>query len=205
MNGKINESTFESNKVEDDRDSNGNIISRDFLINKENCQRAKSLSSLVQRQERLDLIHKLKTEQYNKDVIIYNTETAKYAINTKCENRMIYTFNKIRSLTTLLSTVTEINLPFADIKSNLTAEDMGRHNHKGTLHTNKPTITQMKTFIQLRNKITKFTGKKPVYVQLKNVSKNDLIDRCLGCVNVTINDRHFERPVPVGPRELVQP
>ena len=45
MNGRIDESTFDTNDIEPDRDSQGNLVSRDFTISKENCQRAKILSA----------------------------------------------------------------------------------------------------------------------------------------------------------------
>jgi hypothetical protein len=210
INGKISEKTYDNNNIENDRDSNGNLISRDFEINKENCQRAKSLSSLVQRQERLDLIHRLKTEQYDKDVILYNTETDKYKINTEYEYRIAVTYHKIqmqnhqRSTNNQSSSSSPSFLAFSHITSGLTTQHLGRHMYKGELSKSKLTITQLKTFIQLRHKLTKFTGKKPVYMRLQNLSKDTLIDRALECIATPLNQRHFSLPTPVGPKDTVE-
>ena len=56
VNGRIEETTFETKGVVSDFDSVGNHVNRDFGIRKENCQRAKILSSDNQRQARLDMM-----------------------------------------------------------------------------------------------------------------------------------------------------
>ena len=53
INGRIEKSSFGTNNVPRDYDSLGNKVNHDFDIKKENCQRAKSLSSKAQRQSRI--------------------------------------------------------------------------------------------------------------------------------------------------------
>ena len=45
LNGKIQESSYDAENIDNDKDTYGNIISRDFSISKENCQRSKVLSA----------------------------------------------------------------------------------------------------------------------------------------------------------------
>ena len=52
MNGLVEEASYNKEKIDHDRDRAGNIITRDFGISRENCQRAKILSCETQRQAR---------------------------------------------------------------------------------------------------------------------------------------------------------
>ena len=47
-NGRVDESSFDKADVVQDKDSRGKVVSRDFGIQKENCQQAKTLSALAQ-------------------------------------------------------------------------------------------------------------------------------------------------------------
>ena len=66
LKGRIEESSFEREGVVSDYDSIGNHVNRDFGIRKENCQRAKILSSENQRQARLEMIQSIKQQQIDK-------------------------------------------------------------------------------------------------------------------------------------------
>jgi hypothetical protein len=63
LNGRIDEMSFDKLNVDHDKDSLGNLVSRDFNISKENCQRAKVLSSDTQRKERIKLKNQLKKKK----------------------------------------------------------------------------------------------------------------------------------------------
>ena len=69
LNGMISEKTFDVEGVDPDRDSAGNMISRDFQISKENCQHAKVLSSQTQRDERVELIKEIREKEVEKELI----------------------------------------------------------------------------------------------------------------------------------------
>ena len=55
MQGRIEESSFDSANIDHNQDRAGNIISCNLGISKENCQRANILSCETQRQARLEL------------------------------------------------------------------------------------------------------------------------------------------------------
>ena len=48
MNGRIKELSYDKEKIDQDRDIFGNIVTRDFGISCQNCQHAKVLSANVQ-------------------------------------------------------------------------------------------------------------------------------------------------------------
>ena len=73
-NGRIEEGTFDKLGVVMDKDSFGNDISRNFGIHHKTCQRAKVLSSKVQRQYRLDLHKAIKLHQYKKYIEAYQAK-----------------------------------------------------------------------------------------------------------------------------------
>ena len=99
LNGRVEESTFETNNIESDKDSQGNDVTRDFEISKENCQRAKILSASKQRQARLDLIDSIKVAQDKKHTELYDKETDKYTINSFCCKRILDTYIHTRTAT----------------------------------------------------------------------------------------------------------
>ena len=77
MNRRIEESTYDKEKVDNDRDRLGNIISRDFGISCENCQRAKILSYETQRQARIQLRQSILKKEIEKRIALYLNETKK--------------------------------------------------------------------------------------------------------------------------------
>ena len=106
--GKIEEASYDANNVIKDYDSLGNEVNCDFDIQKENCQRAKSLSSKAQRQSRIKLKDSIKLKQNRKHQVLFQTETKKYNDNTQCENQILGIFNKISpSITTTSSSKSE--------------------------------------------------------------------------------------------------
>lgn len=70
LNGRIEESKFDKEGVVSDFDDEGNLISQDFGISKENCQRAKVLSATTQREERIALMADIKKNTQRKTSII---------------------------------------------------------------------------------------------------------------------------------------
>ena len=75
LNGRIVESSFDTANVEHDRDSKGEVVSRDFDIARENCQRAKVLSCQTQRNERIELIKTIKEAEELKQISLFETES----------------------------------------------------------------------------------------------------------------------------------
>ena len=59
FNGRIEKSSFDDNNVPVDTNSFGEEVDRNFEIQKENCQRAKCLSSKMQRKARIKLREQL--------------------------------------------------------------------------------------------------------------------------------------------------
>ena len=89
LNGKIEESSFDKEKLDLDRDSVGTIVTRDFGISKENCQRAKVLSCDIQRKARQDLRKEVQKIQYEKLVDLYEDEQKRYDLNQVCESKIV--------------------------------------------------------------------------------------------------------------------
>ena len=83
LNGRIDEDVFDKEEVVRDYDSNGNYVTRDFEVGKENCQRAKILSCQNQRQARLDLMESIKLIAIQKQTLLYDTGTKKYNLNNE--------------------------------------------------------------------------------------------------------------------------
>ena len=66
LTGRIEESSFDEANVPNDKDSKNNIVSRDFGIRKENCQRAKVLSAPTQRLLRKQMIATIQKDKNKK-------------------------------------------------------------------------------------------------------------------------------------------
>ena len=189
-NGRIDESTFDRLGVVMDKDSNGNEISRNFGIHRETCQRAKVLSSKVQRQARLDLQKRIQLHQYEKHDEAYKAETNKYAHNAECEKRLTTIFDRTSVDTTHDNTDTKSNKSFISISQHLTIQHFG-HNGNKKLKKFIPTIDQLKAFIQLRYPIIKFAKLKPIYKPLTRKTKEELILLCSECVQLPLLPRHY--------------
>ena len=197
MNGRISEAKYDEEGVERDKDSLGNEVSRDFEISSENTQRAKVLSSKVQRDERLNLIATIKENETNHQLALKEVEAKRYKHNSDCENRIAILFNTIQNLqksttSTQMANETKesIQTPrrsFEHIIPNLTEEHFGRHKYS-KLSKLKPTMQQMKHFIQVRDDITHTKRNTRVYRSFpKKINRDSLIDICL---NVLTKMKH---------------
>ena len=77
LTGRIEESSFDNANGVLDRDTNNNIVSRDFGIQKENCQRAKILSASTQILLQKQLVQSISKDKAKKHGILYDRETKK--------------------------------------------------------------------------------------------------------------------------------
>ena len=197
MTGRIDESTYDDENVDNDRDRMGNIISRDFGISRENCQRAKILSCETQRQARIQLRDSILKKEQEKRITLYLNESKKYELNTECESRIRSTYLFITSQPNNISQLNSDNRPsFDSIASLLTDMHFGRHKIKG-ISKIKPNCDHIKAFIQVRHKITEYKGGAPIYKPLQQIKRDELISMCIEYKTKPILRRQF----PVDPRE----
>jgi hypothetical protein len=187
LTGRIEESSFNNENVELDRDSKNNVVNRDFGIQKENCQRAKILSAPTQIQLRKQLVQTISEDRAKKHGILYDRETKKRDLNTQCEERIRECY----------FTALEIDLlpraSFKHITQYLTTFHFGRNKQKGYSKF-KPNRDQLIAFIQLRHPIVKFTGQRPNYLSLKNKSRDELVDIGYQSRHLPVLQRHFIEP-----------
>ena len=85
------------------------------------------------------------------------------------------------TLTTSTSDSQHSIKPFADITTTVNEIHFGRNNLKGLYKKLQQTKEQLKTFIQLRHDVQKISKNKLQYITCKDLSKDQLIDRCLTC------------------------
>ena len=180
LNGLISEESFDKHSVEMDKNSKGEEVSRHHGISRENMQRAKILSAPTQREERAQLIrdNKLAELDHLKKILIQ--ERKRYETNLECENRiceLMHQINNIGNVSQLDKSIERKQ--FSDIKQLITEQHFGRHDFK-KLKKYQPTVVQMKSFIQVRDKLT-FTKKNArVYRPIAAKTKRDqYIDLCL--------------------------
>ena len=86
--GVVKESTFNALNVPYDTNSNGEVVSRDFNIQQENRQRAKTLTCDTQVTERRDRLYEIRMNHFRKLDALYTTEQKKYDDNTESENKL---------------------------------------------------------------------------------------------------------------------
>lgn len=94
LKGMISEQRFDQLSVPKDTDTNGNIVERDMPITQENRQRAKSLSSQYQIDERRNAIYSKQMIIYHKEEKLYRSEEETFNDNTECEQRIVSFFKK---------------------------------------------------------------------------------------------------------------
>ena len=134
---------------------------------------------------------------------MYESESKIYQRNELCEDRIIKLYEAMKQRqdsTTIDSTPTKttptsIETPrftFINITTLLTIEHFGRHKYKGYSKLKKPTVEQLRAFIHVRQKITQFKGRSPVYNSLKRFKQDTLIDMCFDRRNDPIQSRQFE-------------
>ena len=198
LNGRIEEKTFDEENVVRDYDSNGNYVSRDFDVIKENCQRSKILSCQNQRDARLALMESIKLLQQQKQTSLFDVESKKYTLNEECTERICngyYAILKIEqtSNTDTIEQDTIMRKTFTELKTEIKESHLGRNNHKG-ISKYKPTMDHMKAFIQLRNKVTKYQNNKPVYKKVDHFKKDDLIDECMLHLHLPLQPRLYQAP-----------
>ena len=178
LNGRVEESSFDKEKLDMDRDSLGNIITRDFGISKENCQRAKVLSCDTQRKARQTLKKEIKIKEYEKLVALYEDEVKRYNLNEECESKVVTSYYKIRSMNTTASDSNETTIKtYAELTSKFTIEHFGCHKHKG-LYKFKPHSKHLKAFLNVRQVIKEQKASGPVYDSLHNIKVDELISKC---------------------------
>ena len=148
MTGRIEESTYDKEGVDHDRDRFGAIISRDFGISRENCQRAKILSCETQRQARILLRESIIKKEKEKRILLYLNEKKKYDLNFECENRIMDTYFSITNQPSLSQLGSEHRPSFDSLTSLLTDVHFGRHKIKG-ISKIKLNYDHFKAFIQV--------------------------------------------------------
>ena len=187
LTGRIDEKTFDRDNVVRDYDNVGNYITRDFGISKDNCQHAKILSAPNQRQERIALIATIQKNMNDKQKAMFNTESTKYKLQDECIERVIKGYNALSNIEPInniptLQTNPEssciLRTTFMHLIPNLKHTHFGLNKHKG-YSIYRPTMPQMKAFIQLREEVTTFKKNKPVYKKLKDQTSEQLIDLCM--------------------------
>lgn len=94
LKGMISEDKFDELLVPKDVDSNGHIVERDMPISQENRQRAKSLSSQYQINDRRKAVFDKQMVIYNKNEKLFNAETEVYDNSKECENQIVKLFQK---------------------------------------------------------------------------------------------------------------
>jgi hypothetical protein len=196
LNGRVEESSFDKEKLDMDRDSNGNIITRDFGIAKENCQHAKVLSCDTQRKARQTLKKEIEKKENKKLVALYDDEERRYNLNKECESKIVSSYYKISSMNpggTIThnnnKTVTPIKT-YAELTSKFTIEHFGCHKHKG-LYKFKPHSKHLKAFLNVRQVIKEQKASGPVYDSLHNIKVEDLISKCFAQRMKPIRKRKF--------------
>ena len=171
-------------------------MSRDFGIQKENCQRAKTLSSPVQRQEKMKHINEIKKSQREKHKVLYAKESDKYNLNTICKNRVTETY---LFMTTTLSKeevyIKASRTSFLTMTRNLSKLHFGEHDHKG-ISKSKLTLTQQHAFIHLRHETNGCKGHYPIYINTSKKSREELMDMCFDSIGLPLQPRHFRLPLP---------
>ena len=151
--GRIVEKSFDDAGVPVDRDSDGNIINRDFGIQKENCQRAKVLSATHQRLERIKFIADMKLQETERKIKLYDYEAKRYELNEQCEARLVLAHHRLSNPTTtkqqqMDTIISASSLSFADILPILTIEHFGKNMRKGNTKS-VPTRPQLCAFAQV--------------------------------------------------------
>ena len=198
LKGRIEEATFEREGVVSDYDSVGNHVNRDFGIRKENCQRAKILSSDNQRKARLEMIESVKQIQLEKQTSSYEVESKKYKLNDECEERVINGYYAHLKLNQIPDSDAQENLSnsretIIALAQKLERTHFGLNKHKG-FQQYRPTLDQLRVFIQLRIEVTQYHKHKPVYEKVNKKTKEELIDMCLSHVHLPLQTRIYTQP-----------
>ena len=194
IHGRIEESCFDDAGVDADSDSNGDRVNRDFGISKENCQRAKVLSSKAQRLERLELVKQMKELEIEKQVNLFRYEQKKYILNKECEDRLVGAHLQLLSSTSPIigPTNSASSLKFTDIIPVITKEHFGTDIRKGNANC-RPTRPQLSAFAQVRHQVTKFKGRYPQYKSMPKL-REEVVDICMKMCNSPTLPLLFEDP-----------
>ena len=200
LTGRIEESSFENAGIVHDTDSFGNKVTRDYTIGRENYQRAKVLSAQTQREERIALKKSIKEQIDITRLKSGVRENNKYEENTECERRVTILYFEINvkhestslSSTTSNSTTNTQQGSFQAIDlSKLTLTHFGKDLERRLLKY-KPTLPQLKAFIQLRDiNIPKNKRNYPVYKSLSKLSRDDLMNECIKAKSLPIQSKLF--------------
>ena len=188
--GRIDENSFDIDKVVNDTDSRGNTISRDFDIGKENCQRAKILSSAVQREAREKLKESIEMKKKEKSLDLSNDEMKRHSLNIECEKRMIDTYLYLNRQKDNPETY-DVRPSFTCTISKLTVEVFGCHKYKGVSNI-KPTVDHIKAFIQVRQVIQKYKAGHPYYESLHGIKREDLVDIAITKIKLSVQPRLYK-------------
>jgi len=146
---------------------------------------------------------------------LYNDECKKYELNTVCEDRILKLYNYIECNsiidTNIREQYTDIG-SFTDIIPHLLEHHFGpkivpKNNNdiapvvvldktvlKGMSKYKKPTVEQLKAFIQVRTEVTSYKGRSPLYTSLTKVGKNKLIDLAIESSSRPLQPRIFRKP-----------
>ena len=177
MKGMISEKKFNQMLVPKDMDTHGNVVERDMSITQENRQRAKSLSSQYQIDERRNSIFEKRMIIYNKEEKMFKSEEEIYNNNEECEKRIVALFKKEIN--------TEDDLSFDQVSQLLTYTMMQKFGNDIL----KKYIT---SFIKVRSQ-TSLQGYKIIYKNIPKL-KPDLIQKLWELRSEAVNKRLVNLP-----------
>ena len=211
LEGMIEESKFEEFGVPCDTNSSGKIVHRNFDIAQENRQRAKILSSKVQRKKRKELIRENREKAYETLLGFYNKENTIFALNRECEKKLVERYKEYSNTATGTKSSTgsltssqpadeeteEIVFLFEYMEKIQRIHFEGRDSNKKKQSTKLfPSAPELRAFIQVRNKVTTNGKGGPKYITVPG-KKHELIDRALKDKNNEVAEPFFsERPQP---------
>jgi hypothetical protein len=143
------------------------------------------------------MIQSIKQLMIDKQTSSYEVESKKYKLNEECQLRVIngyYAHLQLHPSTqsehkhdsTIRQTIQQLS-PY------LKATHFGDNKHKG-FQQYRPTLDQLRVFIQLRIPVTKFHKQKPVYEKVNKKTKEELINMCLSHAHLPLQMRIYRQP-----------
>ena len=143
------------------------------------------------------MIQSVKQLQFDKQTSSYDVESKKYKLNKECEERVIngyYAHLQLNQPQTPDQQENNIERQtMIALSSMLEATHFGDNKHKG-FQQYRPTLDQLRVFIQLRIKVTEYHKQKPVYEKVNKKTKEELIVMCLSHAHLPLQTRIYRQP-----------
>ena len=180
INGHIDETEFDKNGVERDRDSQGNEVEKHQGLMQENRQRAKIISHEKQRQKRKEMWQERRDAIKQEEMNAYTDEQKHFKLNAECEEMLK------QQLSILIGTDNYVP-KLADLKEK--KQCFGDMKKDGIY----PSIIHIKEFCKVRlDRIVQNNGK-PKYATVKG-KRGDLIDKAISLLDVKPMEPFFQVP-----------